>query len=622
MNIVFILFTILIIKINILPMKYLLIILLFLLLWDIILYFMLIFKVKQQSKKRKIIGYVVSGILFILMFLISYYLINTLGFFGNFNSNNYKKESYLVLVSNDSSYQSISDLKNIGYAESGLSNISKAKENILQKNNIEFILYDNYLDTLEKLYNKAIDSVLIEENYYTILTEGNKKYKEFKLLETIEIETELQHEVRDLNITKDTFTIYISGIDTYGSISSVSRSDVNIVLTVNPVTKQILLVSCPRDYYVRLRGTTGLKDKLTHAGIYGIENSIGTLEDLLEVEIDYYFRVNFSTLERVIDALDGVDVYSEYTFETISHKGYSYKFTKGYNHMNGDQALYFSRERYNLPGGDRQRGKNQQAVIDGIIRKLTSKAIITNYTSLLNSLESTFQTNLTDKNIQDLIKMQINDMATWNITSYSLNGTDSYNYTYSYPSEQLYVMTPIESTVNEAKSMIDKVYDSEILNGSYKKEVSDIKDPTVVDPNPIPGSNNSDNDNSKDDVLDETKQEQLPTDDINTEQLPNEDNSIDEKPMEENPTDDSINEEPIEESPTDDSIVQDPIDNSENENIVDEEPKEDVSDSTTDTNIDKSLDSSSDNDLNDEIDLDNTIIDIPEDSEVIEPTIE
>ena len=471
---------------NILPLKYLLLIIIILLIWLTGLFFLLIFKANKKNKKIKIIGYILSGLLAIIMFAIFYYINITLGFFKGFADNRYKEENYLILVLENSDFKELSELSNIGYTSNELSNISKAIDKLNEKITIENLEYDNNLTMFDDLINQKIDSVLIEESSMNIIYEQNEDYEgKFRILYTITIKTEIEL-VKDINVTNQPFTIYISGIDSYGSIATVSRSDVNMVATINPQTKQILLISVPRDYYVQLRGTTGYKDKLTHAGLYGVETSVGTLEDLLDTDINYYIRVNFSSLEKIVDALGGIDVYSKYSFTSSQATGGTYYFAEGYNHMNGKQALAFSRERKKLPGGDRARGINQQAVIDGIIRKATSPAIITGYSKILKSLEDSFQTNMADSDMQKLIKMQLNDMATWNITSYSLDGTDSYAYTYSYSSQELYVMQPIEETVLDAQSLIDKVIAGEILEGSYDKEASDVKDPIYVTPKPEP----------------------------------------------------------------------------------------------------------------------------------------
>ena len=482
-----VLFTTFLIYSNIIPLKYLILIIIILLVWLIGVFFLLVFKTKRgKNKKRKIAGYVLSGLLVIIMVIIFYYLNLTLGFFGGFGDNKYKEENYLVLVLEDSSFQELTDLSNIGYTSNELSNINEALNKLNEEITIENIKYDDTVTMFEDLINQELDSVLIEESSMSIIYEQHEDYEGlFRTLYTINIKTEIEI-AKEADVTNQPFTIYISGIDSYGSIATVSRSDVNMVATINPKTKQVLLISAPRDYYVQLRGTTGYKDKLTHAGIYGIETSVGTLEDLLDADINYYVRVNFSSLEKIVDALGGVDVYSKYSFTSSKATGGTYYFSEGYNHMNGKQALAFSRERKRLPGGDRARGINQQAVIDGIIRKATSPAIITGYSKILNSLKDSFQTNMSDNDIQKLIKMQLNDMASWNITSYNLDGGDGSEYTYSYPNSKAYVMLPYEETVTEAQNLIDRVIAGEILESSYDKEATDINDPVYVEPTPTP----------------------------------------------------------------------------------------------------------------------------------------
>ena len=476
------LFLIFIFGTNIVPLKYLILLLVFFVLYDIGLFFLLF----KKNKKKNIIGYVLGGLIIVLMGVLFYYLSITMGFFKGFGNNKYKEENYLILVLEESEFDSIDDLTNIGYTTNELSNIDKALEKLNSETDIENIKYDNSSLMFEDLINKNVDSVMIEESSMSLIYEQNEEYSGmFKTIHTINIKTEIEIK-SEVDVTNSPFSIYISGIDSYGSIATVSRSDVNMIATINPNTKQVLLVSVPRDYYVQLRGTTGYKDKLTHAGVYGVETSMGTLEDLLDTEINYYARVNFTSLEKIVDALGGVDVYSKYSFTSSQATGATYYFSKGYNHMNGQQALSFSRERKALPGGDRSRGENQQAVIDGIIRKATSPAIITGYVKILNSLKDTFQTNMTDTDIQKLIKMQLDDMASWNITSYSLDGSDGNDYTYSYPSEKLYVMIPDEESVTEAKQMIDKVYAGEKLESSYDKEASEVNDPVYVEPTPEP----------------------------------------------------------------------------------------------------------------------------------------
>ena len=249
-------------------------------------------------------------------------------------------------------------------------------------------------------------------------------------------------------------TIYISGIDTYGGINLRSRSDVNMLVTVNKRNHEILLTSIPRDYYVQLHGTYGNKDKLTHAGIYGINMSVQTIQDFLGIDINYYVRVNFSTLEAVVNSIGGVDVYSDITFRPTHHQ--SVIIRQGMNHMDGRTALAFARERYAYSDGDRHRVRNQQEVLKGIINKATSDvSILTRYTTLLNNISGYFQTNVDMTEVADIVKIQLNEMPSWTIKQYSLDGTGSSQPTHSMGATPLYVMIPNQDTINTGSRYIN-----------------------------------------------------------------------------------------------------------------------------------------------------------------------
>lgn len=409
-------------------------------------------------------------ILFIIVFsFASFYMCRTLGVLRGNGDSKYKLEHYSVVVLKESKYKKLSDIKKetVGYfANSKGSKLAndKLKESV----DVKFNSYQASDSMVDELLSKKINVILIENSVKEIMSEEIENFESnTKVIYTFTIKVKSDSTLKDVDVTEKPFTIYMSGIDTYGEISSVSRSDVNIVMVVNPKTNQILLISIPRDYYVQLHGTTGTRDKLTHAGIYGTDMSIKTLEDLLDVEINYYLKVNFTSVIDIVDALGGLDVYSEYTFVSYSN----FNFKKGMNHVNGEQALDFARTRKAFIEGDRQRGKNQQALIEAIIRKSTNKSIITKYNSLLSAIDGKYQTNMSAKKITSLIKMQLKNMPSWNITSYSLTGSDSNNYTYTY-NQLLYVMEPDKDTVNEAIQLIDKVLDGEKLDSSYN-DISD-----------------------------------------------------------------------------------------------------------------------------------------------------
>ncbi len=256
-----------------------------------------------------------------------------------------------------------------------------------------------------------------------------------------------------LEVPEGTFVVYISGVDTWGTPKAKSRSDVNILAVVNTNTKQILLVSTPRDYYVPLSVSGGVKDKLTHAGIYGVESSMDTLEMLYGVDIQYYIKLNFTGFVGIVDALGGIDVYSDSTFTV----GDAFSFTEGVNHMSGIEALAFARERYSFASGDRARGTHQMAVIRAVLDKATSSAILYNYADVMNSVSGCFTTNMSQTKIASLVRMQLNDMATWSISSISVDGTGASKTTYTVPYKTAYVMIPDETTVQSAKEKIAAV---------------------------------------------------------------------------------------------------------------------------------------------------------------------
>ncbi|HSW77444.1 MAG TPA: LCP family protein [Candidatus Chromulinivoraceae bacterium] len=259
-----------------------------------------------------------------------------------------------------------------------------------------------------------------------------------------------QSALPELDETKP-FSIYISGIDTYGGIDTVSRSDVNILAVVNPKLHKILLVNTPRDYYVQLHGTTGLRDKLTHSGLYGIDMSVKTMEDLYATPIDYYLRINFTSLVNIIDVLGGVDVDSAYNFKVGSDN-----FVIGSNHLDGKKALEFTRDRYSFEEGDRTRGENQQRVIEAIISKMSGSSLLLHYPDILGSLQNSFQTNMSSSDMARLIRYQLDSMAKWQVRSTSVNGSDSHNYTYSMPTTMLYVMEPDMTSVVAARTEIQQ----------------------------------------------------------------------------------------------------------------------------------------------------------------------
>lgn len=457
---------------DILPTKYFLAIVIIFLIINIPID-MFLFRKKAKKYKRNIaMGFSVFFIL--VMNAPILYMGKTLAFlWWGVGDTDYKLMNYSVVVLNDSNYKKINDIKglDVGYYENA-SGIKKAKKRLSTDVEVGYKSYDSLDSISQDLLDGNIEVILVEDSILSMINEDNDSFEEStRVIYTFSVMVKSVNSAKDVNVVSEPFNVYITGIDTYGDISSVSRSDVNIVMTVNPKTKQILLTSIPRDYYVQLHGQSGTKDKLTHAGIYGTDMSIATIEDLLDIEINYYIKVNFSSFIDIIDAIGGVDVYSKYTFTSMD----GFHYTEGYNKMNGEEALSFARERKAFAEGDRQRGADQQAVIEAIIRKVCSKSILTKYDSLLSSIDGEFQTNMSYKKITSLIKMQLNDMATWNVTSIGLDGDNGSEYTYTGGNQKLYVMIPDEDSIDEASAMIKAVLNGDKLDGSYKKSTSTSK---------------------------------------------------------------------------------------------------------------------------------------------------
>lgn len=331
--------------------------------------------------------------------------------------------------------------------------------------------YETVLDAVNALLAGESDAILMNVAYISVL-EGMEGYEdiqsrikvihEFKMEDTSVPVLDLSTKPED--ITKEPFIVYVSGNDTNYSLKN-QRSDVNILAVVNPVTKQVLLINTPRDYYIELTGSKvadGQMDKLTHCGIYGMECSMATLGDLYDQDVHYYAQVSFAGFTRLIDAMGGITVYSDATFYASQSGTQIYK---GENHLNGAAALGFVRERYNLPDGDAARGRHQMAVIQAIVKKAASGAILTHYTDILDSMGGCFGTNLTNEEASNLVKMQIADMASWNIKSFSVLGTGygERNYCYSIPGQTVYVLPQNATYVEHAQNLINKVFDGGIL---------------------------------------------------------------------------------------------------------------------------------------------------------------
>ena len=315
-------------------------------------------------------------------------------------------------------------------------------------------------DTVDAaLMNGVSVSLLLDEASYADFMQKVKILQEIPFSDIEPTEPEPTQPKVEPNITNTPFVTYISGSDTRSSSLHVSRSDVNILMVVNPVTKQVLLINTPRDYYVPNPAGDGKLDKLTHCGLYGTDCSMGTLGDLYDLQIDYYGQINFTGFETLVDAVGGVTVYADEPF-----KAGDIYIQQGENYLNGEEALQFARERYHVSGGDRGRGKNQMKVIKAVVEKVTSgTTIISNYSQIIKSLEGMFSTSLRMEQISMLVKMQLSDMAKWNIQTIAVSGLGGSEKTYSMPGSYAYVMYPNEEQVAHASKLAHKVINGETL---------------------------------------------------------------------------------------------------------------------------------------------------------------
>lgn len=446
-------FSFMLVKLNMIPNKYLApLFIILILIYLIMLFFAFNKKVKSSLKITAIIIFVLFAI---VGGLGTKYLYTTFDFLSVLDKDIFQKERFSVKVLETSDYNKLEELnnKNLGIYKS--TNSQKASDELRKKIEFTKIEYTNLENMFNDLTDGKISGVIMNGASEKLLKDelsdieiNLKTIYEFKVsIDQVDI-------VKVVNVTNTPFNVYIAGGDGFGSIDAIFNTDVNMVATIDPVNRKVLLTSIPRDYYVNLvlQGEEAY-DKLTHAGYYGIEESVKSVEKLLNTDINYYVKVNFSTIEGIVDAIGGVDVYSDYDFYERAFRKYHY--TVGYNHLNGEQALAFARERKSFADGDIQRVKNQQKVVEAIIKKVTSStALISNYDQILNSISDNMDTNISSKDISKLVKMQLNDMRGWSVESINLTGTGQMGPTYTFPTLNLYTMLPNEDSVNEAQTKI------------------------------------------------------------------------------------------------------------------------------------------------------------------------
>ena len=372
-----------------------------------------------------------------------------------------QKEDYEVKVLSKSSISSKEGLKGKKIGVFKNDSYDEIVKRLKKDVDCEIIDYEDPVKFFEDLSEGDIDAVIASDTVYGLLQEDLEYMAiEIKTVHTIgiPIKEETEEVVKVVDVTNTPFNILIAGGDKTGSINKVMNTDVNMVVSVDPVNHKLLITSIPRDYYVILpsKGDDAY-DKLTHAGYYGVQESVKAIEKLLDIDINYYAKVNFTTVMKIVDAIGGIEVNNDYAFyfKDNEYKQYFY-FPKGKQHLNGEKALAFARERHAFADGDVQRVKNQQKVIDGIIKKLTSStALMTNYVDLLDAVSANFATNLDRKSISRLVKLQLSDMRGWeserqNLVGYSATSKNCY----SLKGWDLYVMKQNPDSVKKNSEKI------------------------------------------------------------------------------------------------------------------------------------------------------------------------
>lgn len=457
---------------NIIPMKYMIVIFVCLLLLWLIGFF------TQIKRKRKGTGgkvYIVVMTLFIGVG--AYFAGITTGAIGRITSgNNEPVDTMVVAVRADDPAENLSDAKDYTFgvqytitSDDMKDTVAKINEDLGRK--INEVEYKDVKAQAKALHEGDVDAIIYNEGYKEVLENEFHGYSDkVKIIYTHNIKAELADISIDVDVTEP-FSVYISGIDVYGDISQKSRSDVNIIATVNPQSRQILLVTTPRDYYVPIPEVSyGNRDKLTHAGNYGVDASMRTLSELYDVEIPFYARVNFTSLIDIVDILGGLDVKSKYEFTTSTASGKVVKVQKGMNHFDGVETLAFARERKKVPGGDNQRGKDQQAVLTAMIKKVVSPSMLLKANSIIDKVSGNVQTNMSQSQLQALIKRQLSVGGSWNIKSVAAEGTGASRSCYSSGSQELYVTLPDETSIEMIKDEIDKTLSGETLEDGEMTE--------------------------------------------------------------------------------------------------------------------------------------------------------
>lgn len=457
-----------IIKVDLLPMKYLLAI-------SGILIFSLLYDFTSQFTKAHFLGKFIAVVMSVALIFTYLFASKIDAVLNKITQPNVNVDKVDVIVLKDDPANSLDDMKDyiFGYNSAASNpNVTTAFSDIKKDlgKDISPVGYKTWKDMVDTFYsNKDINALVINHSMINII---KQEYEDFpdkiKTIKTYEYEELVDVKASNVNVKKDPFIIYVSGISSDdgedSKLSSYALSDVNILAVINPETRQVLLVTTPRDSYVKISNNNGVSglDKLTHAGNYGIEKSIEALENLYNIDVDYYVKINFTGSEAVVDALGGITIDSEVEFINGDDAApINYHFVVGENECDGAKTVAFTRERQVFADGDFQRGRNQAAAIKGIINKATSTAILTRYSAVLDAVSDMFLTNIPNSAISNLVKMQLGDSTSWNIQTYSISGGTGYRYCEVTDLYNAAVVLPSQDDINMAMDLISKIMNDE-----------------------------------------------------------------------------------------------------------------------------------------------------------------
>lgn len=422
----------------------------------VVLAIVIFYLIKAKKAKNFTLFLLICGILIngTSLFAVGQFI----GFTSHLNAtSNYSNYSMSVAVLADSPIDNIGEVTSLtAPTATDKANIQQLLEDIKTTQNKELTVEESssYLAAYKSLLSGEAKAIVLNSVFENIIEADYPDYaSKIKKIYTKDLTKTVE---TPKSVKGDSFNIYVSGIDTYGPISSVSRSDVNIIMTVNRETKKILLTTTPRDSYVSIAdGGNNQRDKLTHAGIYGVDASIHTLENLYGIDLNYYARLNFTSFLKLIDLIGGIDVYNDQEFRAHTNGKF---YPVGNVHLDSEQALGFVRERYSLADGDRDRGRNQQKVIVAIIQKLTSSEALRNYDTIIQGLQDSLQTNMPIETMISLINTQLEQGGSYQVTSQDLKGTGRMGLpSYAMPDSNLYMMEISDSSLESVKTAIKDV---------------------------------------------------------------------------------------------------------------------------------------------------------------------